>query len=806
MPVNPVAHPSAELLQSFNLGKLDDATAERVLRHLEACPACRQQLAALSGDSLLNRLRAAHQRSGTDLPAGALPKVAHGPQTGRSADSQLPGVADLPPALAENLQYHVMRELGRGGMGVVYLAKNVLMDRLEVLKVVNKALLDTPAAAERFLREIRSAAQLSHDNVVKAYSALSLGDVLVFAMEYIEGEDLARVVKQEGPLSVPRACFYAHQTALGLQHAHEHKMVHRDIKPHNLILSRQGKKHVVKVLDFGLAKATREGKADTGLTGPGMVMGTPDYIAPEQAMDAASADIRADIYSLGCTLYFLLSGAPPFQGKSVMEILQGHLLQEPPSVNLRREDVPAELAAVVAKMLAKEPAQRYQKPIEVAQALVPFVKAGTKEAPAGASQAGVGGAERGTRPEQSEPTETAGVWQEMVREGGSPVANVQKQATTRTVGLPASHHGVKKRWALAAVITACVLLIGLLGLWASGVFKVKTKDGTIVLETLPEDAEVGKGQKEAFAPKAQRVPAVAQFGKHWRLDGDELIQGSADNHLPTMLSFGDTSWTDYDLSVEARRLEGPALWCILFFRRENAFNWWEYRLLGIDNIRDYKTVSDLEHHKVIEKKDWLSDDNWHTIGLKVRGDRLEMYLDGKFDFGINDSRHPRGGVGLWTGVRTSIAFRNLRVTDGVGRVLVAGVGSLDLTGGQDLAPGTERFVAGTIWKGKVKSINKDTVEYVSDATMKVVKRAGAVFEGECWVHEQRIGWKIEGNVDQIGTITWQPTGILAGDLQPQTLEDRGLALLDNGKRIRAYTTLRLPTQVLSVEMTLALEH
>jgi S1-C subfamily serine protease/tRNA A-37 threonylcarbamoyl transferase component Bud32 len=417
MPANPGTHPSANTLRSFGLGKLDDATAEKVARHLESCPGCRQELTALSGDGFLDRLRDAQARSGSNLPFRSLLGNAKGLQANRSPQSLLPAVANLPPELANNLQYHVVRELGRGGMGVVYLAKNVLMDRLEVLKVVSRPLLDAPTAAERFLREIRSAAKLSHDNVVKAYSALTLGELLVFAMEYVEGEDLAQVVKQHGPLSVPRACFYAQQAALGLQHAHEHGMVHRDIKPHNLILSRQGKKHVVKVLDFGLAKATREGKADTGLTGPGMVMGTPDYIAPEQAMDAASADIRADVYSLGCTLYFLLTGAPPFQGKSVMEILQAHLFQEARPVNQGRDDVPAELAAVVAKMMAKEPPRRFPKPIEVALALAPFVKLGVKLGPAGAARTEVGRTEKGARLEQSRPAEVAVGWEDLVTEG-----------------------------------------------------------------------------------------------------------------------------------------------------------------------------------------------------------------------------------------------------------------------------------------------------------------------------------------------------------------------------------------------------
>ena len=263
--------------------------------------------------------------------------------------------------------YEVLGELGRGGMGVVYLAKNVLMDRREVLKIVNKALLDRPGVMERFLREIRSAAMLNHNNVVKAYSAVQVGESIVFAMEYVDGEDLNKLVLRQGPLPIAYACHYVSQAALGLQHAHEHRMVHRDIKPHNLILSRQVKKHVVKVLDFGLAKAKREGEAATDLTGEGAMMGTPAYMAPEQARDAASADIRADVYSLGCTLYFLLTGAPPFTGRSFFEVLQAHVSTEATPLHQLRAGASPELSAVVARMMAKDPARRFQRPIEAAQ-------------------------------------------------------------------------------------------------------------------------------------------------------------------------------------------------------------------------------------------------------------------------------------------------------------------------------------------------------------------------------------------------------------------------------------------------------
>ena len=143
-------------------------------------------------------------------------------------------------------------------------------------------------------------------------------------MEYVDGLDLARLVKARGPLPVANACNYLHQAALGLQHAHESGMVHRDIKPSNLMLSRQGGRALVKVLDFGLAKVIREGPTDGTLTHEGQMLGTPDFIAPEQIADARRADIRADIYSLGCTLYYLLTAGPPFQGTSLYDILQAH--------------------------------------------------------------------------------------------------------------------------------------------------------------------------------------------------------------------------------------------------------------------------------------------------------------------------------------------------------------------------------------------------------------------------------------------------------------------------------------------------
>ena len=255
------------------------------------------------------------------------------------------------------------------------------MGRLEVLKVVGGHLVERPGVLDRFLREIQSAAKLHHPNIVTAYSAIRLGESLVLAMEYVEGLDLAKMVKTKGPLPVAHACYFIHQAALGLQHAHERGMVHRDIKPANLILAREGKKAIVKVLDFGLAKVTSEGQADSGLTREGQMLGTPDYIAPEQIRDAQSADIRADIYSLGCTLYYLLTGGPPFRGEHLWDVYQAHFSMDAGPLNLVRPEVPVELAAVVAKMMAKEPDRRFQTPGEVGRALMPFFKPAATQPP-----------------------------------------------------------------------------------------------------------------------------------------------------------------------------------------------------------------------------------------------------------------------------------------------------------------------------------------------------------------------------------------------------------------------------------------
>ena len=233
-------HPTDPILQAYGLGKLDDVSSRSVSKHLDGCDSCQRRVAELSSDDFLGRLQQARvmpdkSASGWSPSAASSSEAAPGPVPPPPADT-------LPPELVDHPDYEIVRELGRGGMGVVYLANNRLMGRPEVLKVVGRHLVERPGVLDRFLREIRSAARLHHPNIVTAYSAIRLGESLVLAMEYVEGLDLAKMVKTKGPLPVAHACYFIHQAALGLQHAHERGMVHRDIKPANLIVARDGQK------------------------------------------------------------------------------------------------------------------------------------------------------------------------------------------------------------------------------------------------------------------------------------------------------------------------------------------------------------------------------------------------------------------------------------------------------------------------------------------------------------------------------------------------------------------------------------
>jgi DNA-binding response OmpR family regulator/serine/threonine protein kinase len=299
--------------------------------------------------------------------------------------------------------YEVLEELGRGGMGVVFKARHERMNRMVALKIINKDHLTDSNGIRRFYREIQAAGQMQHPNIVTAYDAGQCGDTHYFAMEYIEGIDLGKWVKTQGPIPAALASEFIRQAALGLQHAHECGMVHRDIKPANLLVTtlknpsgrfrRPGTtapadsssglaplgqpltpapKYQVKLTDLGLALLfeTVEPANASALTREGRVVGTADYMAPEQWKNAHKVDIRADLYSLGCTFYYLLTGAIPFPCAEVMEKMLKHYLDEAKPIEEYAPDVPPSVAAIVRRLMAKKPEDRFQEPIDLADALL----------------------------------------------------------------------------------------------------------------------------------------------------------------------------------------------------------------------------------------------------------------------------------------------------------------------------------------------------------------------------------------------------------------------------------------------------
>lgn len=344
---------------AFQRGKLEPADQEAVAEHLADCETCCEALRQIPADALAAPLR----------------RTAPGDE----ADS-------LPIELRDHPRYQIGKFLGSGGMGLVYQAEHRLMNRVVALKIIHRELSRNPKVLRRFRQEVKAAARLAHPNIVTAFDAEQAGDVHFLVMEFVDGLSLDRLVQKRGGMEVAYASHYVRQAAKGLQHALEAGMVHRDIKPQNLMVTKKGQ---IKILDFGLARLASEAREDLdgvegapifGATKFGDILGTPDFMAPEQTLDSSSADIRADIYSLGCTFYYLLAGHPPFAGSTRTKIM-AQRNQRPVPITKLREDVSAELAAILDKMLAKELADRYQTPAEVVTALTRLGRPAPSSAP-----------------------------------------------------------------------------------------------------------------------------------------------------------------------------------------------------------------------------------------------------------------------------------------------------------------------------------------------------------------------------------------------------------------------------------------
>ncbi len=368
--------PSAPVLRKWADGSLSGPERDEIESHLADCPRC-----VATTETFVPSGEATEAPGKADSGDGSF--VVKVPRRGDSAGaSDVDNAPTTRDSTASELQdmrpgdrlgpYRIVRKLGQGGMGAVYEAVHEHLAKNVAIKVLPHSLTHSQDAIGRFRREMKAVGQLNHPNIVQAFDAGEIAGTQYLAMEYIDGQDLTQVVASRGTLSVANACKVVRQSAAALAAAHAAGLVHRDLKPSNLLLTRSGQ---VKLLDLGLALLGDDGQTAGHLTTAGQSFGTPDYMAPEQWEDAHSADARTDLYALGATLYFLLTGRPPFMSdkcRTVASKMRAHLLEDVPELRQLRPDVPDDVAAIYRKLMAKSPADRFQTAEDVAAAVAPF--------------------------------------------------------------------------------------------------------------------------------------------------------------------------------------------------------------------------------------------------------------------------------------------------------------------------------------------------------------------------------------------------------------------------------------------------
>lgn len=382
--------PVPQELADYVLGRLPEDSAQAIAQHVEQCEPCEATLSQLEveGDTLLERIRAAGvappcaeeaecwrliDKLAAEITPGAVRRPAAEakpirPRAGRSASPRAAKAAGPAAGLGQIREYRLLEKLGEGGMGVVYKARHAKLDKLVAVKLLSAKVTGDPGHVARFEQEMKAVGKVEHGHVVRAMDAGQIKGRHYLVMEYVDGINLSELVRAAGPLRIADACELARQAALGLQAIDAHGLVHRDVKPSNLMLNAEGQ---LKILDLGLAVFTTSAGQDAG----GQVMGTPDYMAPEQSQGSAEIDIRADLYSLGCTLYKLLTGSAPFSGakySTPTSRIAAHVSDPVPAVTSLRSDVPPKLAALVHRLLAKDAALRLPDPGRVADELRPF--------------------------------------------------------------------------------------------------------------------------------------------------------------------------------------------------------------------------------------------------------------------------------------------------------------------------------------------------------------------------------------------------------------------------------------------------
>ena len=394
--------------------------------------------------------------------------------------------------------YELLELLGQGGMGAVYKARHKKLDKLVALKLLTSDFMKSAQSVARFEREMKAVGKITHPNIVQAHDAGEIDGTHYLAMELVEGTDLYKLVKKRGLFSVKDACQAVREAALGLHAAHKVGLVHRDIKPSNLLQSQSGQ---IKILDLGLARIGDDDTPHEAITSSGQVLGTPDYMAPEQWEDTHTADLRTDLYALGCTLFFLLTGRAPFATddyKSVVKKMAAHVNAPIPDLKAIRPEVPDGVDAIYRRLMSKQPEDRYSSAAELAQALSPFLESGFPDTSTVALE----------RP-QPAPLIAAARPPESAFAGSS--ANVTTTMHAGASDLSPSHRN-RSRWLAGLASGIVALLLGVIL-----VNFTKKNDGTpeVAVTYDVKKAEIATTEKSAKGwhgwPIDAPAPAIAPF-------------------------------------------------------------------------------------------------------------------------------------------------------------------------------------------------------------------------------------------------------------------------------------------------------
>lgn len=629
-------HPDPAQLAAFLDGMLSEADRSAVESHVDCCAECCEALARVPMDALSERLREVD----TSADEWSVVTEAGLPKTSDVASQQ------APEALENHARYRILEPLGKGGMGVVYKAQHRMMDRIVALKVIDGRWIDNPQMIERFRTEVKAAALLNHANIVRAYDAEQAGDLHFLVMEFVDGISLAELVRRNGPLPIDQALGVTRKVAHGLHHAFQQGMVHRDIKPQNIMITRTGK---VRILDFGLARFARErdtAAAPDGaphqsdseaLTLVGSILGTPDYIAPEQITNARNADTRADIYSLGCTCFFLLTGHPPFPDGTAIDKVLSHRDGNAPAVSEIRGEVSPEVCQLVARMMARDPEDRFQTPAELASEIDGLLS----KLPAALGD---------RNPQTRGLTETTSG---QARSGGQSQGkglSGPPEIVDPAELLPETQHRTG-RWrrrhdasgnGLAGVVLPLVVVIAFIAVLVPGIgylFSGTDSGGSGLLpDNTGSDGEAAVGLPAIGSATetvgdwidliASAEPEQNSYPGVWERRGNELmVDSAASARLPLNYDVP----REYDFEVTFTRHEGQHSIALIFVSGSGQATFevdaWGEHLAGIQMI-DGVTFQSTNGNPTRTAEFQLSNGEQHKMTVRVRSNGVQALLDG----------------------------------------------------------------------------------------------------------------------------------------------------------------------------------